>query len=131
MLKPDEALLWINLGYRTGGPQKYDDAITSYKKALDLENASKKPRVVRSRLAKQVWARSTLEQERFLMPMLPTMLLQRPTRRRRLASSQRGGHFLPGEQRRGSNGGCRGGHQVDPNQSDPNLRSFTTSRARD
>jgi len=43
-LKPDEALLWVNLGYGQAGLKKYDDAITSYKKAIDLESASKKPR---------------------------------------------------------------------------------------
>ncbi|HZP04242.1 MAG TPA: hypothetical protein VFB43_05025 [Terracidiphilus sp.] len=43
--KPDEALLWANLGYAQGGEKKYDDAITSYKKAVDLETASKKPRM--------------------------------------------------------------------------------------
>jgi tetratricopeptide (TPR) repeat protein len=43
--KPDEALLWANLGYAQGGEKKYDDAITSYKKAIDLETASKKPRM--------------------------------------------------------------------------------------
>ena len=43
-LKPDEALLFVNLGYGQAGLKKYDDAITSYKKALDLENAAKKPR---------------------------------------------------------------------------------------
>jgi tetratricopeptide (TPR) repeat protein len=43
-LKPDEALLWTNLGYGQTGLKKFDDAITSYKKAIDLENASKKPR---------------------------------------------------------------------------------------
>lgn len=43
-LKPDEAILWANLAYGQAGLKKYDDAITSYKKALDLENASKKPR---------------------------------------------------------------------------------------
>jgi tetratricopeptide (TPR) repeat protein len=42
--KPDEALLWTNLGYGQAGLKKYDDAITSYKKAIDLETASKKPR---------------------------------------------------------------------------------------
>lgn len=42
--KPDEALLWTNLGYGQGGLKKYDEAITSYKKAIDLETASKKPR---------------------------------------------------------------------------------------
>jgi len=43
-LKPDEALLWVNLGYGQAGLKKYDDAIASYKKAIDLETASKKPR---------------------------------------------------------------------------------------
>ncbi len=43
--KPDEALLWNNLGYAQAGLKNYDDAITSYKKALDLETASKKPRM--------------------------------------------------------------------------------------
>jgi tetratricopeptide (TPR) repeat protein len=43
-VKPDEALLWVNLGYGQAGLKKYDDAITSYKKAVDLESASKKPR---------------------------------------------------------------------------------------
>jgi tetratricopeptide (TPR) repeat protein len=43
--KPDEALLWDNLGYAQAGEKKYDDAITSYKKAVDLETASKKPRM--------------------------------------------------------------------------------------
>ncbi len=43
--KPDEALLWSNLGYAQAGLKNYDDAITSYKKALDLETASKKPRM--------------------------------------------------------------------------------------
>ena len=44
-LKPDEALLWDQLGYGQAGLGKYDDAITSYKKAVDLETASKKPRM--------------------------------------------------------------------------------------
>lgn len=43
-LKPDEAILWDNLGYAQTGLKKYDDAITTYKKALDLENARKSPR---------------------------------------------------------------------------------------
>jgi tetratricopeptide (TPR) repeat protein len=43
-VKPDEALLWVNLGYGQSGLKKYDDAITSYKKAIDLESAAKKPR---------------------------------------------------------------------------------------
>jgi tetratricopeptide (TPR) repeat protein len=43
-LKPDEALLWNQLGYGQLGLKQYDDAITTYKKAVDLETASKKPR---------------------------------------------------------------------------------------
>jgi tetratricopeptide (TPR) repeat protein len=43
-VKPDEALLWVNLGYGQAGLKKYDDAATSYKKAVDLESAAKKPR---------------------------------------------------------------------------------------
>lgn len=43
--KPDEALLWSNLGFGQAGLKQYDDAITSYKKAIDLETASKKPRM--------------------------------------------------------------------------------------
>ena len=44
-LKPDEALLWNQLGYGQAGLKQYDDAIVSYKKAVDLETASKKPRM--------------------------------------------------------------------------------------
>lgn len=42
--KPDEAILWTDLAFAEAGLKKYDDAITHYKKALDLESASKKPR---------------------------------------------------------------------------------------
>jgi hypothetical protein len=42
--KPDEALLWLNLAYAQAGLKKTEDAETSYKKALDLETNSKKPR---------------------------------------------------------------------------------------
>ncbi len=41
--KPDEGLLWYTLGDAQLGAKKYDDAVTSYKKSLDLEAASKKP----------------------------------------------------------------------------------------
>jgi tetratricopeptide (TPR) repeat protein len=41
--KPDAAILWARLGQAQVGLKKYDDAITSFKKALDLETASKKP----------------------------------------------------------------------------------------
>jgi tetratricopeptide (TPR) repeat protein len=61
-VKPDEALLWANLGYGQAGLKKYDDAITSYKKAVDLETASKKPRAAVIGLAQaglgEVYART-------------------------------------------------------------------------
>ncbi len=44
VVKPDEAILWTDLGYAQAGLKKYDDATTSYKKAIDLETAAKKPR---------------------------------------------------------------------------------------
>ena len=44
-LKPDEALLWNQLGYGQAGLKQYDEAITAYKKAIDLETVSKKPRM--------------------------------------------------------------------------------------
>ncbi len=43
-IKPDEALMWAELGYGQAGLKQFDDATTSYKKAVDLETASKKPR---------------------------------------------------------------------------------------
>jgi len=42
--KPDEALLWVELGRAQYGEKKLDDAITSLKKAIDLDAARKKPR---------------------------------------------------------------------------------------
>lgn len=41
--KPDASILWARLGQAQLGLKKYDDAITSFKKALELESASKKP----------------------------------------------------------------------------------------
>ena len=41
--KPDAAILWFELGVAQSGEAKYDDAITSLKKAIDLDTASKKP----------------------------------------------------------------------------------------
>jgi tetratricopeptide (TPR) repeat protein len=43
-LRPEEALLWSGLAQAQRGLKQYDDAIVTYKKALDLETASKKPR---------------------------------------------------------------------------------------
>jgi tetratricopeptide (TPR) repeat protein len=42
---PTEALLGTNLGYAQAGEAKYDDAITSYQKSIDLEKAASKPRL--------------------------------------------------------------------------------------
>jgi tetratricopeptide (TPR) repeat protein len=42
---PNEALLYTNLGYAQSGEQKYDDATTSYNKAIELEKATPKPRL--------------------------------------------------------------------------------------
>jgi len=44
-LKPDEPLLWNNLGYAQAGLKENDDAIATYKKSIDMETASKKPRL--------------------------------------------------------------------------------------
>lgn len=41
--KPDASILWSRLGQAQIGLKKYDDAITTFKKALELEAASKKP----------------------------------------------------------------------------------------
>jgi tetratricopeptide (TPR) repeat protein len=41
--KPDASILWARLGQAQLGLKEYDDAIASFKKALDLETASKKP----------------------------------------------------------------------------------------
>jgi tetratricopeptide (TPR) repeat protein len=43
--KADESILWSNLAFGQAGLKQYDDAITNYKKAIDLENAAKKPRL--------------------------------------------------------------------------------------
>ena len=42
-LKPDAAILWAQLGLAQNGLKKYDAAETSYKKALEVDQASKKP----------------------------------------------------------------------------------------
>jgi tetratricopeptide (TPR) repeat protein len=44
-LKADEPLLWNNLAYAQAGLKDYDDAIATYKKSIDIETASKKPRM--------------------------------------------------------------------------------------
>ena len=41
--KADASILWARLGQAQAGLKKYDDAITSFKKALEVESTSKKP----------------------------------------------------------------------------------------
>lgn len=43
-LRQTEPLLWMSLGRAQVGLKQYDEAITTFKKALDLENSAKKPR---------------------------------------------------------------------------------------
>jgi tetratricopeptide (TPR) repeat protein len=42
-VRPNEAILWLELGIAQSGEKKYDDAVTSLKKAIELDAASKKP----------------------------------------------------------------------------------------
>ena len=42
-IKPDSSVLWLELGVAQDGQKKYEDAITSLKKAIDLDVNSKKP----------------------------------------------------------------------------------------
>lgn len=44
-LKADEPLLWNNLAFAQAGLKENDDAIATYKKSIDMETASKKPRL--------------------------------------------------------------------------------------
>ncbi len=44
-VRPNEALLWDNLAYGQAGLKKFDDAVSSYKKAIDLETTSTSPRM--------------------------------------------------------------------------------------
>ncbi len=41
--KPDEAILWLELGNAQLGAKKYDDSLTSFQKAIDANTAAKKP----------------------------------------------------------------------------------------
>jgi len=65
--KPDASILWAQLGQAQAGLKKYDDAATTFKKVLDLENASKKPNPAIQGLAQsglgEVYARTGKIQE--------------------------------------------------------------------
>jgi tetratricopeptide (TPR) repeat protein len=61
-LRPTESVLWAYLGQGQLGLKKYDDAETAFKKAIDLEATSKKPRPEIQGLAEsglgEIYARS-------------------------------------------------------------------------
>jgi tetratricopeptide (TPR) repeat protein len=65
--KGDASILWAELGQAQAGLKKYDDAITSYKKALEVDTASKKPNLVIQGLADsglgEIYARTNKIQE--------------------------------------------------------------------
>jgi len=65
--KADASILWAELGQAQVGLKKYDDAITSYKKALEVDTASKKPNLVIQGLADsglgEIYARTNKIQE--------------------------------------------------------------------
>ena len=65
--KADASVLWAELGQAQIGLKKYDDAITSYKKALEVDTASKKPNIVIQGLADsglgEIYARTNKIQE--------------------------------------------------------------------
>jgi len=42
-MRPTESVLWAYLGQAQAGLKKYDDAVTSYKKALETDGTAKKP----------------------------------------------------------------------------------------
>jgi tetratricopeptide (TPR) repeat protein len=65
--RPSEAVLWGYLGQAQAGLKKYDDAEASYKKALELDAASKKPNPVIQGMAQsglgEIYARTGKVQE--------------------------------------------------------------------
>jgi tetratricopeptide (TPR) repeat protein len=65
--KPDATILWAQLGQAQAGLKKYDDAAVTFKKTLDLENASKKPNPAIQGLAQsglgEIYARTGKIQE--------------------------------------------------------------------
>lgn len=65
--KPDASILWARLGQAQLGLKKYDDAIASFKKTLEVDQASKKPSPEVQGLAQsglgEVYARTGKTQE--------------------------------------------------------------------
>jgi tetratricopeptide (TPR) repeat protein len=65
--KPDASILWAQLGQAQAGLKKYDEATVTFKKTLDLENASKKPNPAIQGLAQsglgEIYARTGKIQE--------------------------------------------------------------------
>jgi tetratricopeptide (TPR) repeat protein len=65
--KPDASILWARLGQAEVGLKKYDDAVTDFKKALEVEASAKKPTTEIQGLAQsglgEAYARSGKVQE--------------------------------------------------------------------
>jgi tetratricopeptide (TPR) repeat protein len=65
--KPDASVLWAQLGQAQAGLKKYDEATATFKKALELEAASKKPSLEIQGLADsglgEIYARTNKTQE--------------------------------------------------------------------
>ncbi len=81
--KPDAAVLWAQLGLAQAGLKKYDDAETSFKKALEVDADSKKPNPAgRGHGELLDWARSMRAQGRCPRRMQPMKPPPRPIRRR-------------------------------------------------
>jgi tetratricopeptide (TPR) repeat protein len=65
--KADASVLWAELGQAQAGLKKYDDAVVSFKKALEVDAASKKPNLAIQGLAQsglgEIYARTGKIQE--------------------------------------------------------------------
>lgn len=65
--KPDASILWAELGQAQAGLKKYDDAIATFKKTLDVDTTSKKPSIEVQGLADsglgEIYARTNKVQE--------------------------------------------------------------------
>ena len=65
--KPDASILWAELGQAQAGLKKYDDAIATFKKTLEIDTAAKKPSIEVQGLADsglgEIYARTSKVQE--------------------------------------------------------------------
>ena len=110
--KPDASILWARLGQAQIGLKKYDDAETSFKKALDLESTSKKPVPEVQGLAQSGLAEALARQGKTdeAAAAFDEAAKINPTQAA-FYLKERDRHFLPAGQRGGSSGLCRQGHR--------------------